>query len=166
MTVDKKLAGSPLLLYDGNCGLCARSVQFVLARERAGGRHGGSSQGDGGTLYFAPLRGEVGTEVAERFPELAAGDSMAIYLPGPPGANATGDGPSGVTQGRLLLRSAAALHTAAYLGGGWALLAAVLKIFPRALLDAGYNLVARHRHRIANDRCDIPTAATRHRFLS
>lgn len=45
----------PLLLYDGTCGFCARSVQFILRHER--GRH---------DLRFASL---------QRAPELG-GDSM------------------------------------------------------------------------------------------
>jgi predicted DCC family thiol-disulfide oxidoreductase YuxK len=53
------------------------------------------------------------------------------------------------------------------LGGGWVPLAAVLQVVPRFLADVVYGLVARVRYRIWGrfDRCRVPTATERERFL-
>jgi predicted DCC family thiol-disulfide oxidoreductase YuxK len=127
----------PILLYDGTCGFCARSVQFLLRHERA--RR---------TLRFATLQGSIGAEVMRARPELAGFDSLVWY-----------DAP------RVLVRSDAVLAAADYLGGAWRLLGDVARVIPRALRDAAYDLVARHRYRIAGRACLVPTPAERARFL-
>ena len=45
------LRDGPILLYDGNCGVCSEAVQWVLAHERS---H---------SLRFAPLDSAVGNEL-------------------------------------------------------------------------------------------------------
>jgi predicted DCC family thiol-disulfide oxidoreductase YuxK len=136
-------AGRSVLLYDGTCGFCAASVQFILKHER---RH---------SLTFAPLNGTFASEVARRHPELAGVDSL-IWV----------DLPSATRPESVRARSAAVLRAAGYIGGAWALLGAA-RIIPRALLDAGYDLFARHRHRIIRppDECYLPPAEVRSRFV-
>jgi predicted DCC family thiol-disulfide oxidoreductase YuxK len=133
----------PILLYDGTCGFCARSVQFVLRHESASG-----------TLRFARLEGPVGTGLRRRHPELASVDSLIWYQP------ATGDAPE-----RLFWQSRAVLRVARYLGGFWAALASLAAIVPRALSDASYAWIARHRHQLAADACIVPTPDQRRRFI-
>ena len=130
-----------MLLYDGTCGFCAASVQFVLRHER------------NQSLRFAGLESELGRSIRARHPELATVDSMIWVEPRPDGE-------------RLLVRSAAALRTARYLGGPWRL-AIVGYIVPRILRDALYDVIARHRHRFTRggERCYIPSPAVRARFL-
>jgi predicted DCC family thiol-disulfide oxidoreductase YuxK len=132
----------PVLLYDGTCGLCAASVQFVLRHER------------NQSLRFAALESEVGRSIRARHPELATVDSMIWVEPQSAGGE------------RLLVRSAAALRAAWYLGGPWRL-ATLGYIVPRGVRDALYDFIARHRHRLARgaDRCYIPPPAVRARFL-
>jgi predicted DCC family thiol-disulfide oxidoreductase YuxK len=135
--------GGPVLLYDGTCGFCARSVQFVLRHERS--RR---------TLRFARLEGPLGTALRGRHPELASIDSMIWFEP------PTTDSPE-----RLLWRSRGALRVARYLGGIWAVLGSLGRIVPPRLLDAGYDWIARHRHELAAEACLIPTPAEKPRFL-
>ena len=134
-----------LLLYDGTCGFCAQSVQFVLRHERA---HG--------TLRFAPLDGETGRAIRAAHPELDGVDSL-IWV-GPTVNDATP---------RVLVRSTAVLEVARYLGGIWRVLGALGRVVPRALRDATYDLVARHRQQIAGraDACLLPTPDQRVRFI-
>ncbi|MGE0592472.1 MAG: thiol-disulfide oxidoreductase DCC family protein [Vicinamibacterales bacterium] len=132
-----------LLLYDGACGLCAASVQFILRHERT---H---------DLAFAPLEGTTAGRLLADRPDLRATDSL-IWVVTKPG------GPA-----EVLVRSAAVLRAATYLGGPWRL-AAVARLVPRPLRDALYDLVARHRHRLtrATGLCLLPPgAAAAHRFL-
>ena len=132
---------APVLLYDGACGFCARSVRFVLARDR-----------EGGALRFATLQGPVGAAAHRARPALAGIDSVVWYEP---------------AAGRVLVRSEAALAVLRYLGGPWRALAAVGALVPRPVRDAAYALVARNRHRLAGsaDGCLLPTPAQRARFL-
>lgn len=137
-------SSSPVLLYDGTCGLCAESVQFVLKHDR------------NGTLSFAALDSGFGRAVISRHPELSQVDSM-VWL----------ERARGPAVEKPFIRSDAALRVARYLGGAWRL-ATVVVIVPRFLRDWLYDLVARHRHRfIPGARpCLVPTPEQRTRFLS
>ncbi len=134
-------ASPPVLLYDGACGLCASSVQFILARER------------GHALRFAPLQGTLAAAIRIRHPEIDGVDSMVwVERAGEPGE-------------RVHVRSAAVLQAARYLGGVWRLATAGWLV-PRTVRDAGYDFVARHRHRLfGGEQCYLPPPGVRARFL-
>ncbi len=74
------------------------------------------------------------------------------------------DGAGG--EGRVLVRSAAALRVARYLGGWWNL-TLIGELLPRPVRDALYNLIARHRHRLldTDPSCFLPEPEVRERFL-
>jgi predicted DCC family thiol-disulfide oxidoreductase YuxK len=133
----------PILLYDGACGFCARSIQFVLRHERADG-----------ALRFARLEGPLGTALRDRHPELASIDSLIWYEP------ATATAPE-----RLLWQSRGVLRVARYLGGLWAVLGSLGMIIPRHVGDAVYVWIAKHRHALAPDACVVPTPTQRRRFI-
>ena len=133
----------PLLFYDGECGICTRTVRLVLRHDRVK------------TLRFASLRGEHGAALYRRHPELTGVDSMVWIA----------DAGTGSRE-RTLIRSDAALEVARYLGGSWGLFA-VLRIVPRRLRDWCYDWVARHRHRFGGgpEACTVPRPEERARFL-
>jgi len=128
---------APVLLYDGSCGFCARSVQFVLAHDRRG------------TLRFGPLQGAFGRSVVAAHPELHDVDSV-VWVEG----------------SAVKVRSDAALVVLAYLGGGWSTLSALGRLVPRRLRDALYDAIARLRFRLAARACLLPTPDERVRFLN
>ncbi len=134
----------PVLLYDGSCGFCNGSVQLVLRHDRLG------------TLRFAPLQGEFGTAARARHPDIASADSVIWLEPA-----------TGTTPERALIRSDAALRVIRYLGGRWSPLL-LGYLVPRPIRDTCYDFIARHRHRIplGADRCDLPSAAERARFIT
>ena len=134
---------SPILLYDGMCGFCAESVQFVLARDRKE------------TLRFAALDSATGRDILERHPRVRGFDSVLFVEP------ADGTNPE-----RVFAHSNAALRVATYLGGPWRWLQ-LAKFVPSPIRDAVYRLIARHRHRLSakGPVCVIPTARDRARFL-
>jgi predicted DCC family thiol-disulfide oxidoreductase YuxK len=138
------LPDDTVLLYDGTCGFCAVSVQFVLHHERR--RR---------TLRFATLEGSTGTKLRRQHPELTGVDSIVLAVP---------DGGGGQ---RLLVRSDAALAVAFYLGGIWRMVGALGRIVPHRARDEVYDAIARRRQRIVqlNDRCLNPTVEQRGRFL-
>lgn len=134
---DELRSSTPVLYYDGSCGFCDATVQFVLRHERLR------------TLRFATLQGAHAAELLRHNKELATVDSV-IWLEGD----------------QQSVRSEAVLRIARYLGFPWSLLL-VGRVIPRALRDRLYDVVARHRKRIMRTpaACDIPTPSVRARFL-
>lgn len=128
-----------VVLFDGVCNLCNRSVQFIIKRDH-------SSQ-----FYFAALQSEYGRKQKR---ELGIPDSsmQSIIL---------------VRGNQYFQRSSAVLEIASMLGGVWSVLY-VLKIIPRFLRDWIYNGIANNRYRWfgRQDQCMIPTPELKARFLS
>ena len=128
------------LFYDGDCGLCHRTIRYIL---KCGER--------GGDFRFAPLDGE--TFQQRLTPEARAGlpDSVVILT----------------ASGGILSRSGAVLHILQALGGGWRLLGWMGRMVPRTLADAFYDLIASLRHRLFRepaDACPMLTDEQRKRF--
>ena len=134
---------SPILLYDGTCGFCAESVQFVLARDPEG------------ALRFAALDSATGRAILQRHPEVRAFDSVLFVEPA-----------DAANPERVHAHSSAALRVASYLGGPWRLMQ-LARVVPTPIRDAVYRLIARHRHRLSANgpQCVIPSAQDRQRFL-
>jgi len=134
-----------MLLYDGSCGFCAESVQFVLRHDRR--RR---------TLRFASLQGVAGSEVRARHSELDAIDSVIWY---------ERDADAG--RELVLVRSSAVLRVLRYLGGVWRLLAWLGALVPRPIRDRVYDFIARHRHALVRGApvCVVPAADQRERFV-
>ena len=141
---------TPLLLYDGTCGFCASSVQWVLRRDRQG------------TLRFAALQGETARPILARHPELAGIDSV-VWVEGSPDAHEARE-----AREIVLARSAAAMAVGRYLGGPWSVAAQLAGLVPRGVRDWGYDLIARHRHQLTRKgpECLIPTPEEKARFLA
>lgn len=110
-----------MVFYDGHCGLCHRSVKFVLPRDP-----------DGTRFVFAPLQGTYIRTKLDDDAIAALPDSIVLLEP----------------DGTLRTRSDAALAILHRLGGGWKLLAGVGRIAPRPLRDWVYDLVASIRHKL------------------
>jgi predicted DCC family thiol-disulfide oxidoreductase YuxK len=132
---------APVLLYDGVCGFCNKTVQMILDRDRRG------------TLRFAALQSDYGRAVVGRHRELEGVDSVVFVEP-----SAEGE--------RVYVRSEAALKVAAYLGGFWKVFLAAY-VVPRPLRDYLYDLFARNRYRFfgKSEQCMLPPAEARARFL-
>lgn len=127
-----------LVLYDGVCGLCDRSVQFLLRvdRDRA--------------LMFAPLQGETAAGLRARHPEIPANLDSVVFVEGE----------------RVYLRSRAFVRLSRYLPYPWRLVS-WLWVVPALLADLGYGVVARLRYRVFGklEACRVPGPDERARFL-
>lgn len=131
MTEPAPALPGPVVLYDGECGLCHRAVQVLLARDR-------------GQLWYAPLQGETAAALREVHPQIPASLDSVVFVDG----------------GRAHLRSKAFLYLARYLTWPWRW-AYHLRWLPAFVLDPGYRLVARIRYRVWGkyDACVRPTTA-------
>lgn len=113
----------PVLLYDGECGLCHRIVRALLRADRAG------------RLRYAPLQSEP-AQAYLRAQGLPTKDfDSLVFVP-------DWDEP---VRGACRLRTDGALAACAEVGGAWRVLA-WLRIVPRVWRDPFYRLVARARH--------------------
>lgn len=135
--------GRHLLLYDGLCGLCDRLVQFVLSRDRRR------------LFLFAALQSRAGRRAVEG----AGRDADALTTFYVLSNYQTSDA-------RLLSRGRAAIFVLRALGWPWRA-AEVLRLLPNAVLDASYDLVARHRYRLfgRDEQCLVPREEYRNRFI-
>lgn len=130
-----------IVFYDGHCGLCHRTVRWLLWADPRG-QH----------FVFAPLGGE--TFAARIDPAQAATlpDSVVVRT----------------ADGQVFTRWRAIRWLLARLGGPWRLLGWSLAWLPNRLGDAGYDAVAALRHRLfapPPDACPLVPPALRPRLL-
>lgn len=127
-----------IVLYDGTCGLCHRSVKWILGHERD---H---------ELFFAPLQGETAAALRAKHPAIPALVETVVLVDGDD----------------VRLRTKALFYVARHLRAPWSVLYK-LRWLPAFLLDIGYQLVAKVRYRIWGraDLCELPSPAQRARFL-
>jgi predicted DCC family thiol-disulfide oxidoreductase YuxK len=132
-----------LVLYDGVCGLCNRSVQFIL-------RHDRNDQ-----FRFATLQGSLGSSIAQKHGVDPTQLSTFVLV-------LNYEGPNEVA----LKRGKAAFRVLWELGGWWKLIGWKW-IFPGWLLDPFYLLVARNRYKAFGrlEACPIPAPSVRAKFL-
>jgi len=127
-----------VILYDGECGLCDRLVQWVLARDRAG------------VFRFAALQSDWAQAVL-RSHALPTTDFDSMVL---------------IESDRVFLRSDAVLHVLRGLPR-WRV-AYGLIILPNGLRDAIYVWIARRRKRWfpTPAACGVPRPEWRDRFIA
>jgi len=130
--------GRHIILFDGVCNLCNRSVQFIIKKDKKG------------IFKFASLQSTVGKELLKEF-ELPE-DSFQSFIY--------------VKNDRAFSRSDAALEIAKMLNGVWPF-AYFFKIVPKFFRDPIYNLIARNRYKWfgKKDECMVPTSKMKERFF-
>ena len=137
------MAETPItVFYDGHCGLCHGLVRFLLARDPSGAK-----------FDFAPLQGDYcATVIAEALRQRLP-DSIVVRT----------------DEGELLVKWAAVLYLLKRIGGAWRVFGMVANILPIAVLDFGYDCVARMRRRLFGtpaNRCPLVPAHLQKRFRS
>lgn len=113
-----------LVLFDGDCGLCDRSVGFLLAEDTAQ------------TLRFAPLQGTTAAPILRRHSLEAQPLSSVVAVER-----------EGTAHERVHVRSAAVAAALDSIGGLWRIAAWMLRFVPLRICDAGYDFIAARRHR-------------------
>jgi predicted DCC family thiol-disulfide oxidoreductase YuxK len=131
----------PILLYDGECGVCNHTVGWFLAHEELGSR-----------VRFAALESEPGRLLRSAAAVAPSVDSL-LWIE---------------RKGERLIaldRSSAALRLAEETRGAWRLLA-WLRVVPRCFRDFCYERFAQIRHRVVAPACFVPLPEQRARFLT
>ena len=127
-----------IILFDGVCNLCNRSVQYVI-------RHDAEKK-----FHFASLQSDAGQQLLKQY-HLPADNFNSFVL---------------IQDAKAYTRSTAALRVAKQLKGITKLLYGFI-IVPRFLRDAIYNLIANNRYKWFGEResCMLPSPDLQSRFL-
>lgn len=141
---------APVMLFDGTCNLCDRSLQFIIDHE-------GDTE-----LKFTALQSEAGRELLATVASPAEVEQLVN------GTKGTGDPDTVllVEDGRIYTHSSAALRIARHLRWPWRWVRMSV-IVPRPLRDVVYRWIARNRYRWfgKTESCRVPTPELRARFL-
>jgi predicted DCC family thiol-disulfide oxidoreductase YuxK len=109
---------SRLVVFDGDCVLCDRTVRFITQRSQPA------------TFTFVARQSSAGAAALAPFPQAATVDGVFL-----------------IEAGRIYARSDAALRIARSMHAPWPAFAALAGVVPRALRDAVYDAIARNRYR-------------------
>lgn len=130
------LPDGPILFFDGDCGLCNRSVRMLIKMDRQT------------CLYFAPLQGSTAKEALSE--ALRQELSSAILV---------------LPNGQRYTRSDSALQAIILTGSPWRFLAKPALRFPKSWRDSVYNWIARNRSRFFKNSCPLGSRVAPGRLL-
>lgn len=139
MDTTKLPSGKKIILFDGVCNLCDSVVQYVIKHDKKD------------VFRFVALQSDLGQEILKYLGVDASQiDSIILYEPGK----------------AYYHKADAAIEIGKSLSG-MASMAGVLKIFPLALRNWGYDFVAKNRYKWygKKEACMIPTPEIKAKFL-
>jgi predicted DCC family thiol-disulfide oxidoreductase YuxK len=137
-----------VVVFDGYCGLCNRTVRWLVRRDRRD------------RLRYVASESEIAAALLARhgisLPDAESGPTTILVVLS-----------FGGSEEQVLARSEAVLALLTELPQPWPAVAVALGWIPRPLRDLGYRLVARWRYRIWGrlEICTISGAHERERFL-
>ena len=142
-TYRNQIEGRPVLLFDGVCVFCNRTVQFLLRHDREA------------TLRFVPLESPLGQALLAQFNAQQGPEGIILI------ANAL------TPSARLSRRTEAFSDMLQLLPSPWSTLGKTLRLVPRFLREFGYGLFARYRYRLfgRHASCPVPSPEQRSRIL-
>lgn len=126
-----------IIVFDGVCNFCDRSVQFIIKRDK-------------NAIYkFASIQSDAGQKILQMHGVPPDIDSIIL-----------------VKGNKCYYKTSAALRICKNLKGGWQLLYFLL-IFPKPIRDFFYNILAMNRYKWfgKKESCTVPSPEIRKRFL-
>ncbi len=142
-TYRSQLEGRPVLLFDGVCVFCNRTVQFLIRHDREA------------VLRFVPLESPLGQALLAQF-NAQQGPEGVILITNTLTPSA-----------RLSRRTEAFSDALQLLPPPWSIVGKALRLVPRFLREFAYGLFARYRYRLfgRHATCPIPPPEQRSRIL-
>lgn len=136
--INEILKHQPILLFDGECGFCNRTVQYFLRNENKRKR-----------MRFAPLQSEPGLLLRKYF-EIGDNVDSLILIKG----------------NEAHIKSCAALRLGPYMKGLWPL-AIVFVVVPPPIRNLVYDFIAKRRMKLFGrvESCALLKQEDRERFL-
>lgn len=128
-----------ILLFDGVCNFCDRTVQFVIKHDKKA------------VFKFASLQSDAGQKLLARHHLPLEDFDSFVY----------------VKNDRVYTKSTAALHVLKELGGGFQITFILIAI-PSPIRDVAYSILAKNRYKWfgKKEACSLPSPEVRERFLS
>lgn len=125
-----------IVFYDGDCGFCNRTVQWILEKEKSP------------VIHFSAIQ----SPFAQRFlnGKGVTPDLSTVYF---------------YTEDQVYSESAAAFQLSVFLRNPYRALR-FFRVLPRFLTNAVYRWIAKRRHRIASGYCIVPTPDQKDRFIA
>ncbi len=124
-----------IVFYDGECGFCNTSVQFILKRRK------------NNSIYFAPLQSEFASKTLKKCKQDIKLDT--IYF---------------LSHKKIYQKSSAAFQMAKQLNWPYPL-AVIFYIVPRFIRDGVYDFIANRRHKLRKGFCVIPNQEEQQFFI-
>lgn len=125
-----------VLFFDGECGLCNRTVVRIHAQDRDG------------KLDFAALQGRLSEKLGYAHYAEEGGGSLVLL---------------DENSGQFYVRGEALVNLGKLLGGVWAILARMYAFLPKEGQDAMYGLIAKNRHLLGGGAQRVPIPKERMR---
>lgn len=124
-----------VVLYDGDCGFCNRSVAFILKHEKTA------------SIHFAPIQSNYTKELFKKNAWTAPSLSTFYFI----------------QDGKKYERSTAAFEVMKYLKLPYRWIR-IFRFIPKRITNWMYDQVAKRRQRISNGFCMMPTPEQKSRF--
>ena len=125
----------PIVFYDGDCGFCSKTVQFVLNNRK-------------NNLYFMALQNEKARNILSK--NNIKIDYSTFYF---------------YEKESIFQKSTAALKLSKHLKNPYYILGFILHIIPKRISDYFYDTIAKRRHKIINPHCLLPKEEEKKLFL-
>lgn len=131
-----------IVFFDGYCGLCNETVDFLISRDHQQ------------NLQFAPLQGETAGRYLMKSETEDLDTVIVVRI----------ESPESFIK---LKKSTAVLFAVSQLSPGWELLSRIGMLVPGFIRDFAYDLVAKNRMRLMGRRstCRLPSPEERSRIL-
>ena len=134
---DNTTIDQSIVFFDGVCGLCSHTVDFLLRLDSKA------------RLKFAPLQGQTATTIVQE--NVRENLNTFVFA----------------SNGKLHYRTGALARILMTIGGFWKLVGAALWVIPSPARNLGYKIVAKYRYKMfgKHEACRLPTVEERKRFL-
>ena len=138
MEINELLKKQPILLFDGECGFCNKSILFFLAREK------------NKTMHFVSLQSPTGKALLAYFEIDKKTDSIVL-----------------IKDYSAYIKSCAALRLAPYMNGIWPLMLFFV-VIPPFIRNVVYDAIAKRRIKFFGrvENCALLPKEDKERFLA
>ena len=128
-----------IVFYDGECGFCNNSVQFILNNEKD---H---------ELFFCPLQSNFAQDLLAKKGITINLDTIYVY-----------------SKNEVLSKSRAIQTVSKHFKNPYWLFNVIIGLTPKFIADSAYSFFAHNRYRIQGkvEQCLLPTPEQRNRFLN
>ena len=128
----------PIILFDGICNFCNRTINIILKYDKVG------------HFQFAASQSNAAIDIMQAFKIEQIAIASVILI----------------DNEKVYTKTDAVIQIARHLKG-WPRLFRFIKFIPKPIRDFGYDLIAKNRYILFGKKasCMIPDASIRHRFL-